>query len=152
MANLAHMQPNCVANILLWRSWYLRNVCVHAWHGQGFRLGKLDYISSRVIGNPCLLMLSHSALKVDHREAHVTNARWTPSPMGWAKANVRGWVFRTKFGRVISHCSSAEEAEATECWEGVNLATIHNTAAYHVCTRYVLPCMDQMLQCIFDTV
>lgn len=76
-----------------------------------------------------------------HERNHTTTMGWTPPPMGWVKANVdgsfiqsseaasAGIVIRDHTGsvlltswRIISHCGSAEEAEATACWEGVNLA------------------------------
>lgn len=87
------------------------------------------------------VMQSRLSSPDNHERNHTTTMGWTPPPMGWVKANVdgsfiqcseaasAGIVIRDHTGsvlltswRIISHCGSAEEAEATACWEGVNLA------------------------------
>uniref|UniRef100_I1NL00 RNase H type-1 domain-containing protein n=1 Tax=Oryza glaberrima TaxID=4538 RepID=I1NL00_ORYGL len=87
------------------------------------------------------VMQSRLSSPDSHERNHTTTMGWTPPPMGWVKANVdgsfiqsseaasAGIVIRDHTGsvlltswRIISHCGSAEEAEATACWEGVNLA------------------------------
>lgn len=87
------------------------------------------------------VMQSRLSSPDSHERNHTTTMGWTPPPMGWVKANVdgsfiqsseaasAGIVIRDHTGsvlltswRILSHCGSAEEAEATACWEGVNLA------------------------------